>query len=182
MTHWSLGGTKLAESYTDDTELLWGQPPAAMIEEGIQRLIARLYTQLRRYPTVAEIDEQTYGPTAAPEIIEGIANATKVFREDVGRGPTPAELAAGLLLADTEAALFTYLELEIQVGDRVMWAECDGNGDLLHQTLDGRDDMIVPAYGIVTAQPEGWNGENIITRDDGRTITIGRKWLIKVTG
>ncbi|OBA64697.1 hypothetical protein A5647_24805 [Mycobacterium sp. 1100029.7] len=182
MTHWSLGGIKLAESYTDSTELLWGEPPAAMIEEGVQRLIARMYTQLRRHPTAAEIDEQIYGPAAAPEIIEGIANATRVFREDIGRDPTPSEVGAGLLLADTEAALFTYLELEIQVGDRVMWAERDDNGDLLHRTLDGRDDMIVPAYGIVTAQPEGWHGDNIITSEDGGTITIGRKWLIKVTG
>jgi len=40
------------------TELLWGDPPAAMIEEGIQHLIARLYSERRRRPTVAEIDEQ----------------------------------------------------------------------------------------------------------------------------
>ncbi len=45
-----------------------------------------------------------------------------------------------------------------------------------------RDDMIVPAYGIVTAQPEGWHGDNIITRDDGRQVILGRKWLIKVPG
>jgi hypothetical protein len=89
---------------------------------------------------------------------------------------------AGLLMADTETALFVYLELEIQVGDRVMWAEHDDNGEFMHQTLDGRDDMIVPAYGTVTAQPEGWNGDNTITRDDGRTVIIGRKWLIKVPG
>jgi hypothetical protein len=117
---------------SNGTELLWGDPPAAMIGEGIQRLFARLYSELRRHPTVAEIDEQTYGPTPAPEIVEGMANAARVFREDIGRDPTPAELQAGLLLADTQAALFTYLELEIQVGDRVMWAERDANGELLH--------------------------------------------------
>ncbi len=38
----------------------------------------------------------------------------------------------------------------------------------------------VPAYGTITAQPEGWHGDNMITRDDGRTVMIGRKWLIKV--
>ena len=38
----------------------------------------------------------------------------------------------------------------------------------------------MPAYGTVTAQPEGWHGDNTITRDDGRTVIIGRKWLIKV--
>jgi len=162
------------------TELLWGDPPAAMIEEGIQHLIARLYSELRRRPTVAEIDEQVYGPTAAPEIVEGIAKAARVFREDVGRDPTPAEMQAGLLLADTQGALFTYLELEIQVGDPVMWAERDDNGQLLHQTLDGCDDVIVLAYGTVTAQPEGWHGDNIITRDNGREVILGRKWLIRV--
>jgi hypothetical protein len=181
MTHWSHGGTNFIEGHNViGAELQWGEPPTAMIEEGIQCLIARLYTELRRHPTVAEIDEQTYGPTAAPEIVEGMANAARVFREDIGRDPSPAELQAGLLLADTQGALFTYLELEIQVGDRVMWAECDDNGKRLHQTIDGRDDMIVPAYGTVVAQPEGWHGGNTIIRDDGRTVTIGRKWLIKV--
>ena len=151
-----------------------------MIEEGIQRLIARLYTELRRHPTVAEIDERTYCPTAAPEIVEAMANAARVFREDVGREPIPDELQAGLLLADTQAAVFTYLELEIQVGDHVMWAERDDDGQLLHQTLDGRDDMIVPAYGTVTPQPDGWTATTSSPRDDGRTVIIGRKWLIKV--
>ena len=183
MTHWSHGGTNFIEGHNViGAELLWGEPPAAMIEEGIQRLIARLYTELRRHPTVAEIDEQTYGPTAAPEIVGAMANAAKVFREDVGRDPTPAELQAGLLLADTQGALFTYLEREIQVGDRVMWAERDDNGELLLQTIDGRDNMIVPVYGTVTAQPESWHGDNTITGDNGHTVIIGRKWLVKVPG
>jgi hypothetical protein len=181
MTHLSQSGTNFAEGHgANGTELLWGEPAAAMIEEGIQRLIGRLYSELRRHPTVAEIEKQVYGPTAAPEIVEAMANAARVFREDLGRDPTPAEMQAGLLLADTQGALFTYLELEIQVGDRVMWAERDDKGELLHQTLDGRDDMIVPAYGIVTAQPEGWYGDNTITREDSHKVTIGRKWLIKV--
>jgi hypothetical protein len=183
MNNWSQSGTNFAEGHAaNGAELLWGDPPAAMIEEGIQRLIARLYTELRRHPTVAEIDEQTYGPTAAPEIVEGMANAARVFREDVGREPTPEELQAGLLLADTQGAVFRYLELEIQVGTRVMWAECDENGELLLQTIDGRDNMIVPIYGTVTAQPDGWHRDNTILRDDGRTVVIGRKWLIKVPG
>jgi hypothetical protein len=183
MTDWSSSFMNLAESLTaKKTELLWGYPPAAMIEEGLQRLIARLYTELRRHPTVAEIDEDTYGPTPAPEIVDAMADAARVFGEDVGRDPTPAEMQAGLLLTDTQAALFTYIEREIQVGDRVMWAERDDNGELLHQTIDGRDDMIVPAYGTVTAQPEGWHGDNTITRDDGRTVIMGRKWLIKLPG
>jgi hypothetical protein len=150
-----------------------------MIEEGIQRLIARLYDELHRHPTVSEIDAHIYGSTAAPEIVEGMANAAMVFREDLGRDPTLAELQAGLVLADTQAALVTYLELEIQIGDRVMWAERDDNGELLHQILDGRD-SIVPMYGTVVAQPEGWQADNTVQCDDGRDITIGRKWLIKV--
>ncbi len=179
MTHWSHGGIAFTEGH-DDAEILWGYPPADKIDEGIQRLIARLYAELRRYPEVAEIDEHIYGPTTAPEIIEAIADAAKVFREDVGRDPTPAEAQAGLLMADTETALFSYMEHDIRVGDRVMWAERDDNREFLHQTLDGRDDMIVPAYGTVAAQPEGWNGDNTITRDDGRVISMGRKWLIKL--
>lgn len=181
MNHWSRNATNVAEGrVANGAELLWGDPPAAMIEEGMHRLIARLYAELRRHPTVAQIDELIYGPVVAPEIVEAMANAARVFREDVGREPTFAELEAGLLLADSQGALFTYLELEIQVGDRVMWAERDNNGDLLHQTLDGRDDMIVPAYGTVVAQPQGWHADNTIERDDGRTVTLGRSWLIKV--
>ena len=89
MTHWSPGGTNFIEGHNViGAELLWGEPPAAMIEEGIQRLIGRLYSELRRHPTVAEIDEQVYGLTAPPEIVEGIAKAARVFREDLGRYPT----------------------------------------------------------------------------------------------
>ena len=36
------------------------------------------------------------------------------------------------------------------------------------------------AYGTVTAQSDGRNGNNIITRDDGCTTVIGREWLIKM--
>jgi len=115
-----------------------------------------------------------------PEITDAIIYAAKVFRQDVGRYPTPTEVLAGLLLVDTEAALLSYVANDIRVGDRVMWAERDDNGQFLHQTLDGRDDMIVPAYGTVVAQPDGWDGDNTVTRDDGRTVIIGRKWLIKV--
>lgn len=180
MTHWSQSGTRLVGGQAPNgDELLWGEPPAAIIDAGIQRLIDRLYAELRRHPTVAEIDQQTYGATPAPEIVEGMVNAAKAFREDVGRDPTPAEIHAGLLLADTQAALFTYLEREIQVGDRVMWAERDDNGELLRQTVGGRDE-IVPVYGIVTVQPDGWHGDNVITGDDGREVILGRKWLIRV--
>jgi len=84
------------------------------------------------------------------------------------------------VLADTQAALFTYLEREIQVGDRVLWAEHDDEGELLRPTRDRSDDTLVFAYGTVTAQPDGWNGDNIITRDDGRTVRLGREWLIKM--
>jgi hypothetical protein len=163
-----------------DTDLVWGEPPAALIDEAAQRLIARLYDELHHHSSVAEIDENIYGPTMAREIVEGLANAARVFREDIGRDPTPAELQAGLVLADTPGALSTYLELEIQVGDRVWWAERDDNGELLHQTLDGRDDMIVQAHGTVIAQPKGWHGDNTIARNDGGTVTLGRKWLVKV--
>ncbi len=181
MIHWGHSGIAFTEAH-DDAEIIWGDPPAEKIDEGVQRLIARLYAELRRYPEVAEIDEHIYGPTTAPEIIEAIADAAKIFREDVGRDPTSAKAQAGLLMADTETALFTYLEHDIQIGDRVVWAEHDDNGEFLHQTLDGCDDMVVPAYGTVTAQPEGWHCDNTITRDDGRTVIIGRKWLIKVPG
>lgn len=181
MAHLSTGDDDVAgRRPAHNSGLVWGKPPAAAIDQGIQRLIARLYNELRRHPTAGEIEENIYGPTLAPEIVEAMANAARIFRQGVGRDATPFELYAGLVLADARAAMFNYLEREIQPGDRVMWADCDANGQRLHQTLNGRDDMIVPAYGTVTAQPEGWYGENIITRDDGRRVIIGRSRLIKV--
>lgn len=183
MTSWGRnrrGVSSAAGDTANRTEVLWGTPPAAMIEEGLQCLIGRLYSELHRHPTVAEIDEQAYSSTPAPEIVEAMGHATGVFREDVGRDPTPFELQAGLVLADTQAALVTYLEREIQVGDRVKWAETDPLGERLHQTIDGRDDMIVPIYGTVVAQPQGWTGNQTVERDDGRTVFVARKWLIRV--
>jgi hypothetical protein len=181
MTHWSRSGISFAErGHDDSTAMLWGDPAATLIEAGVQRLIARLDTELGRYPTVAEIHEHICGGTPAPEITEGIIYAANVFRTDVGRYPTPAEVLAGLLLVDTEIALFTYIANEIRVGDRVMWAEHDDNGQLLHQARDGSEDTLVFAYGTVTAQPEGWNGPHTIASDDGRTLVVRREWLVKV--
>ena len=102
-----------------------------MIEAGAQRLIARLDTEWRRYPTVAEIHEHIYGHTPAPEITEGIIYAANIFRQDIGRYPTLAEVLAGLLLVDVEIALLTYVANDIRVGDRVMWAEHDDNSEFL---------------------------------------------------
>ena len=61
-----------------------------------------------------------------------------------------------------------------------MWAERDDNGEFPCATRADDDDLLVFAYGTVTAQPDGWNGKNTITRDDGRTLTIGREWLVRV--
>ncbi len=73
MTYPGHSGTGVAADHTgNDTELLWGGPPSVMIEEGVQRLIGRLYGELHRYPAVAEIDEHIYGKTPAPEISEAI--------------------------------------------------------------------------------------------------------------
>jgi hypothetical protein len=164
----------------DSEPILWSYPAAAMIDAGVQRLIARLDSESGTYPTPREIDKDLYGATTPPEIIDAVAFADRVFRRDVGRFPTPVEVLAGLLDIDTELALFTYIANDILVGDRVMWPLHDDNGKLLHQARDGSEDTLVFAYGTVTAQPEGWNGPNTIASDDGRTAIIGRKWLIKV--
>jgi hypothetical protein len=103
----------------DDVEVLWGYPPAAMVEAGVQRLIARLDTELYRYPTVAEVDEHIYSSTPAPEITEGIIYAANTFRRDVGRYPTPAEVLAGLLLVDTEMTLLAYIATRFASANRL---------------------------------------------------------------
>ena len=163
-----------------DGMLFWGPPAAAMIETGLQRLIARLDAELGTYPSAAEIHDHIYGPNPAPELTDAIIYAANVFRLDVGRYPSPAEVATGLQFIDTETALLTYIANDIRVGDRVMWAEHDENGECVRQFREGSDDTLVFVYGTVTGQPEGWSGNNRILRDDGRPVSIGREWLVKV--
>ena len=177
------GAISFAERDHDDGNVvLWGYPAATMIDAGVQRLIARLDAELGTYPSPAEIEEHLYGTTAAPEITGALIYAARVFRHDVGRYPTPAEVLAGLLLVDTEMALLIYIANDIRVGYRVMWPEHDDNGVLVRRTRDDSDDPLVFSYGTVTAQPEGWNGHNTITCDDDRTVSIDREWLMKVPG
>lgn len=164
----------------DSEHILWTHPADAMIDAGVQRLIARLDSESGTYPTPQEIDINLYGATPPPEIIDAVAYAVRVFRRDLGRYPTPLEVMAALLEIDTECALFTYIANDILVGDRVMWPLHDDSGKLLRLTRDGSDDTLVFDYGTVTAQPEGWNGPNTIASDDGRTLVIGREWLVKV--
>lgn len=164
----------------EDTRILWSHSADAMIDAGVQRLIARLESESGNYPTPQEIDENIYGATTPPEIVYAIIYAARVFHRDVGRYPKPAEVLAALLNIDTERALITYIANEILVGDRVMWPLHDDSGTLLHLKRDGSDYTLVFAYGTVTGQPEGWNGPNTIASDDGRTLTIGREWLVKV--
>ena len=163
-----------------DVQVLWGPRPAAMIDAGVQRLIARLNNELGRYPKIEEIDGLIYGPGPAPEIIDGIVYATAMFRADVGRYPMPAEIIAGLLATDTDVALTAYIANEIRVGDRVMWAEQDNTGQFLHRARENSYDTLVIYYGTVTGQPQGWDGPNVIIRDDGRTVSIDRERLIRV--
>jgi len=65
MNHWSRSGIAFTEAH-EDAEIRWGNRPGAMIDEGVQRLIDRLYTETRHFPTAAEIKEHLYGPTTAP--------------------------------------------------------------------------------------------------------------------
>lgn len=163
----------------DHAPILWSYPAAAMIDAGVQRLIARLDADSGTYPTPQEVGESIYGATTAPEIIDGIILAAEVFLRDVGRYPTPTEVMAALLDIDTAVALLNYIASDIRVGDRVMWPLHDDNGKLLHQTRAGSDDTLVWVHGTVRAQPEGWNGPNIIETEDGRSLAIGREWLVK---
>lgn len=177
MANWTDCGIPFSEA-EDEAAAQWGPPPAEVIAEGKQRLIARLYRELDRHPSATQVDEETFGPETAPEMIEAIAGAAEVFRRDLGRNPTEHEVLGGLLLDDTDDALLIYLEREIQVGDRVIWPERDAEGNYLHHTIDGRE-LVVSGFGTVTAQPDGWHGDNVIASDDGRTVVLGRKWLRK---
>ena len=116
MTHSSDSRIPFTEA-RDDVEILWGYPAAAMIEAGGAASHHPAGHRVAPLPTVAEIDEHIYGRTPAPEITEGIIYAANVFRENVRRYPTPAEVLAGLLLVDVELALLTYVANEIRVGD-----------------------------------------------------------------
>lgn len=86
---------------------LWGDTPADIIDEATDRLMARLTSELGRYPTVDEIDWQKY-IFPAGEIELAIHEVERVFMSDVGRMPHPDEVIAGMRFSDTETALMFF--------------------------------------------------------------------------
>lgn len=102
----------------DGSEMLWGDAPADAIDGGISKLIGRLRADLGRFPTVDEVNAIK---ATAPEMIEAIAAARKVFTEDIEREPTDGEIAAGLAFCDTEISLDYEQRKNIVVGDTIRW-------------------------------------------------------------
>jgi len=176
MAHWTSCGIPFSEGAADTTPR-WPLAAAALIADGKQRVIDRLLDKLNYLPSAATIDENIFGASTTPEIIEAIAAAAEVFRSEVGRYPTHDDVMSALQADDTQTALHIYLEREIQVGDSVIWPKFDENGEfLLTKDEDGRE-VVQTFSGTVIAQPNGWHGDQTIARDDGGTIVIGRSWI-----
>lgn len=124
MGYWatSLSGASLqfvGDLNPDGSEMLWGDAPADMIGDGLERLILRLRDELGRWPGAAEVDAARPG---APEMAEAVGRAREVFEGDVGRPATDGEVAAGLAFSDTGVVLDSMVRSDIRVGDRVRWA------------------------------------------------------------
>jgi hypothetical protein len=113
-----------------DTDMLWGDQPADIIDEAIEKLIERLTKELGRYPTVEELDalKFTGGKRRPPELEQGVDKAIAVFAADVGRLPSNEEIEAGLRFSSSEIALDSHVRRDYSVGDRVRWADWDTNG------------------------------------------------------
>ncbi len=192
MGYWntSRDGTSFAEGRNaDGSEMLWGDAPADAIGDGMDALVKRLRKELGRYPSVEEIDSLKFGDAVhhvAPEIVKAIRRAEKVFREDIGREMTLAELTAGLRFSDTSLHLEMTQERDYAPGDLVRFAKQDGNGR--HVRLDAAgeypDDVgtshrageLVVLRGRLVELRAG----DAIVDVDGELMTIGRAWISKI--
>ena len=93
----------------DETGLIWGDQPADMIDDGMERLIARLYLEKHRLPTVGELDALKFGADKPAELVFAIKEASRVFTEDVDREPLAEEILAGLNFSTSEVALDAFV-------------------------------------------------------------------------
>lgn len=157
MGYWatSLSGASLqlvGDLNPDGSEMLWGDAPADAIDGGLDRLIHRLRADLGRWPTVDEVDAVK---RTAPEMVEAVAAARRVFTEDVEREPTDGEIEAGLAFSDTGLSLDSVLRADIAVGDTVRWA--------VMRNVGGWQEVDHTAEGVVSSIEErtrtnGWSG------------------------
>ncbi len=155
--------TPVASINADGTDMRWGDGPGDELCAGLAALIARLRTELDRYPSIAEINAQK---RTAWEMRRALRAAATVFREDLGRPPTRWEVEAGLNFADTAIALEAAVSADISVGDTVLlsapgqeylsaavvsieWSD-DGPGAIevlvAVRTLDGCEHRLEPRY------------------------------------
>lgn len=124
----------------DGTEMMFGDAPADALAAGLHNLIGRLRAELGRFPTLSEVDQIK---ASAPEMLAAIAEATEVFRQDIGRGLTPAEITAGLAFIDTAITLDEIERAEINVGDVVRFALWRVTGSAAGREMDRFVDGVV---------------------------------------
>ena len=150
MGYWSTSLTgaslqQIGDLNPDGSEMLWGDAPADRLDDGIEKLILRLQADLGRSPTVGEVDAEK---ATAPEMIEAIAKARKVFAEDIEREATDGEIAAGLAFSDTGISLESVMRRDIVVGDTIRWAvmrdcgfftEIDNTAEAVVESIEERD-------------------------------------------
>ena len=114
MGYWTTTQQGTSLQKPGSTGLTWGDQPADMIDEGMNRLIGRLYLQRKRLPTVKELDALKYAVDKPAELIFAIKEAARVFTEDVERAPSSEEILAGLNFADSQVALETFERIHLK--------------------------------------------------------------------
>lgn len=143
----------VADLNPDGTEMIFGDAPADALVSGLHALINRLNTDRGRLPTLAEVDALK---TTAPEMRSAIDEAREVFREDIGRVPSNAEIAAGLQFIDTATTLDEIARAQIVVGDVVrfaLWRVVDTSGT---QEIDRFVDGVVEfSDSVILDVPDG---------------------------
>ena len=186
MGYWStsLSGASLqlfGDVNPDGSEMLWGDAPADQIDTGVDNLITRLRIDLDRFPTVAEIDAVK---ATAPEMIAAIAEARKVFAEDIERDATDGEIAAGLAFADTEISLDSAMRRDIVVGDPITWAvmRSAGDGPWLEIDYIAQADVeeIAERDAIATWSGRPYINRVYVVRHQGELIDVERAYATKV--
>lgn len=182
MGYWSttLSGQSLqlfGDLNPDNSEMLWGDYPADMIDAGLENLIARLTAELGRYPSLAEVDAVK---STAPEMVAAIAEARKAFESDIERPATDGEIAAGLAFSDTEISLDCFIRRDIHVGDRVSWAVMRDTGAWKEIDYLAEGEVIAVEVRAMTSSWGTWEKTFLTVRREDSIDEIEKAYASKV--
>lgn len=165
----------------DGTEMLWGDAPADKLDAGLDELIRRLRVDLGRFPTVDEIEAVK---ATAPEMVEAIAKARKVFAADIEREATDGEVAAGLAFSDTRISLDSVMRADIVAGDVIRWAVMrpaqDGPWDEIDHTAEAIVESIEERQAVSSWTDKTYTKVVYVVTLDGVKTDVDRAYASKV--